>query len=189
MMAARSPPSRCPASEETSAKIARGRGAGGDRRRHAPQRGLLLGHPALLCLELARAPQCAAQELAAGDDDAADQAVDRHHDDEVACEVALDGVGVVEQRQRVHDSARQPVGQRLPRRGEERRVDDDQPQVVEAGESVPPVTRASAATMPRLSTVERCDRRTGPWAHGTGESISTPHATANAAITATTHSG
>ena len=37
--------------------------------------------------------------------------------------------------------------------------------------------------------VETCDRRTGECAHGTGESISAPHATANAAIRATTHSG
>jgi hypothetical protein len=48
------------------------------------------------------------------------------------------------------------------------------------------VTRASVATMPMLSTVEKCDRRTGPWAHATGDSISAPQVTANAAITATT---
>jgi hypothetical protein len=50
------------------------------------------------------------------------------------------------------------------------------------------VTRASAATMPRLSMVEKCDRRAGEWAHGTVESISAPHTTANAASTATAQS-
>ena len=96
------------------------RRAGGDRGRHAPQRGLLLGHPALLGLELARPAGGAGQQLAPGHDHAADEAVDRHDDDELAREVALDGVRVVEEGQRVHDPARQPVGQRLARRVEER---------------------------------------------------------------------
>ena len=46
-MAAQSAPSRRPASERDEREDARGRRAGGDRGRHAPQRGLLLGHPPL----------------------------------------------------------------------------------------------------------------------------------------------
>ena len=74
-------------------------------------------------LELARPARGAGQQLAPGHDDAADQAVDRHDDDELAREVALDGVAVVEERAaraRRRRPASRPApgaaGRRTPRR-------------------------------------------------------------------------
>ena len=120
-----------PGVERDEREDACGRRTGGDRGRHAPQRGLLLGHAALGGLELARPAGGAGQQLAPGHDDAADQEVDGHDDDELAREVVVQGMAVVDEGQRVDGPAGQPVGDGLARRVEERGVDHDQPQVVE----------------------------------------------------------
>ena len=158
---------QAPGVERHEREDARGRRAGGDRGRHAPQRGLLLGHAPLGGLELARPAGGAGQQLAPGHDDAADEAVDRHDDDELAREVALYRVAVVE-RAGAHGRRRRPASRRAPGAGGRRRP---RRRRRTTGSRAPasrcrPVTRVSAATTRGLRMVETCDRRTGECAHG-----------------------
>ena len=89
----------------------------------------------------------------------------------------------------MHDAAGQPVGQRLARRVEERGVDDDEPQVVErrrVGAPGDARERGHDAQAEHGGDVRQAHRAVRP---RDLESISAPQATANAAITATAHSG
>jgi hypothetical protein len=97
------------------------------RGRDPPQGRVLLGQPALVALEPGGVAGQPGEPGAAGEDDRPDDGEERYDDEQLAHEVALHRLAVVEQRRCVHGGGRRPVADEGPWRKEHRGVHDDDP--------------------------------------------------------------